>query len=223
MNPFDDPEAVARYAEGPPRLVPGFAGLLRMTTLLLAERAPNDARVLVVGAGGGLELKAFAEAHPGWRFDGVDPAAAMLKLARATLGSLAARVQLHEGYIDAAPEGPFDAATCLLTLHFVPREERHRTLMEVRRRLKPGAPFVVAHFSIPQGENERALWLSRYADFAVASGIEREKAEKARAALGTQLVILSPEQDEVMLREAGFSNVSLFYAAFTFRGWVAYA
>jgi tRNA (cmo5U34)-methyltransferase len=34
---------------------------------------------------------------------------------------------------------------------------------------------------------------------------------------------LSPEQDQAVLREAGFSDVSLFYAAFTWRGWVAYA
>jgi tRNA (cmo5U34)-methyltransferase len=35
--------------------------------------------------------------------------------------------------------------------------------------------------------------------------------------------ILSPEQDEAVLREAGFSDVTLFYAAFTWRGWVGYA
>jgi tRNA (cmo5U34)-methyltransferase len=66
---FADPQAVARYAEGPPRLVPGFADLQRMTMLLLAERTPQDARVLVVGAGGGLELKVFAENQRNWRFD----------------------------------------------------------------------------------------------------------------------------------------------------------
>ena len=65
MDAFSDPQAVARYAEGPPRLVPGFADLQRMVMLLLAERAPDDARVLVLGAGGGLEIKAFAEARPG--------------------------------------------------------------------------------------------------------------------------------------------------------------
>ena len=52
-NPFADAAAVARYAEGPPRLVPGLAALHRMTLLLLAERAPHDARVLVLGAGAG--------------------------------------------------------------------------------------------------------------------------------------------------------------------------
>lgn len=222
-DPFADPAAVAKYTEGPPRLVPGYAGLQRMATLLLAERTPQDGRVLVLGAGGGLELKVFAEAHAGWRFDGVDPAAEMLKLAARILGPLASRVKLHQGYIDDAPMGPFDAATCLLTLHFVPLEERRRTLAEVHRRLAPGAPFVVAHFSFPQGDGERALWLSRYSAYAAASGIEADKAAAARAAIDRQLTILTPEQDEALLREAGFSRVSLFYAGFTFRGWVGYA
>jgi tRNA (cmo5U34)-methyltransferase len=220
---FDDPQAVARYAEGPPRIVPGFAHLQRMTTLLLAERVPQDGRVLVLGAGGGLELKVLAEAHPDWRFDGVDPSDEMLKRADGTLGSLASRVRMHLGYIDAAPDGPFDAATCLLTMHFIALEERRRTLQEIQRRLKSGAPLVVAHLSFPQSETERALWLSRYAAFAVISGVEPDKAEIARAKIAAELPILAPAQEEEILREAGFSDVSLFYAGFAFRGWVAYA
>lgn len=204
-------------------MVPGYVGMQHMTTLLLAERVQEDARVLVLGAGGGLELKAFAEAHPGWTFDGVDPSAEMLKLAERILGPFALRAMLHLGTIDDAPVGPFDAATCLLTFHFLPLGERRRTMAQVHRRLKPGAPFVVAHFSIPQGEGERALWLSRYAAFAVSSGIEPDKAANARAAIDTHLTILTPETDEAILREAGFSNVSLFYVGFTFRGWVGYA
>lgn len=219
-NHFSDPEAVSRYAEGPFRNVPGFAGLQRMATLLLAERAPADARVLVLGAGGGLELKAFAEAHANWTFDGVDPSAEMLKLAAAALGPLASRARLHEGYIDVAPEGPFDAATCLLTFHFVRAEERARTLAEVRRRLKPGAPFVLAHLSFPQSEPERDLWLSRYFNFI---GVEAAKREESRAAMNAHLTILDPAEDEAMLRDAGFSGVTQFYQGFAFRGWVAYA
>lgn len=220
MNHFSDPEAVSRYAEGPFRNVPGLAGLHRMTTLLLAERAPADARVLVLGAGGGLELKVLAEAHAGWTLDGVDPSAEMLKLAGATLGPLAARATLHQGYIDAAPEGPFDAATCLLTFHFVRVEERARTLTEIRRRLKPGAAFVVAHLSFPQAQPEREQWLSRYFAF---SGVNAAKWEDSRAVVNAHLTILDPEQEEAMLRDAGFSDVTRFYQGFAFRGWVTYA
>jgi tRNA (cmo5U34)-methyltransferase len=222
LSYFSDPEAVARYAEGPVGQVPGFLGLLQMAGILLAELAPNDARVLVLGAGGGLELKAFAETQPGWRFCGVDPSAEMLGLARRTLGPLSPRVDLHEGYIDGAPEGPFDAATCILTLHFIPEDERRRTLAEVYRRLKPGAPFVVAHHSFPQHEGEKARWLSRYAAFAAASGVPAANAANATSAIGERLPLLSPEQDEALLRDAGFTDVALFYAGFTFRGWVAY-
>ena len=223
VDAFSDPHAVARYIEGPPRLVPGYVGMQRMTTLLLAERIAEKGQVLVLGAGGGLELKMFAEAHADWTFHGVDPSTEMLKLAERVLGSLTSRVTLKEGTIDDAPVGPFDGATCLLTMHFLPLEERRRTATEVRRRLKPGSPFVVAHFSIPNGEGERTLWLSRFASFAIASGMEPEKAETARVGVGQKLPILTPAQDETILREAGFSNVSLFYAGFTFRGWVGYA
>jgi tRNA (cmo5U34)-methyltransferase len=132
---FADAVAVASYAEGPPGLVPGLAALHRMALILLAELAPRDAKVLVLGAGGGMELKVFAEGQPHWAFDGVDPAAAMLRLAEATLGPLAARVRLHEGYVDIASAGLFDDAACLLTLHFLPAEDRLRSLREMHRQL----------------------------------------------------------------------------------------
>ncbi|WP_230534293.1 class I SAM-dependent methyltransferase [Microvirga roseola] len=220
---FSDPQAVARYTEGPPRMVPGFADMQRMAMILLAERAPDNAQVLVLGAGGGLEIKAFAEAQPGWSFVGIDPSAAMLDLARVTLGNLSGRTQLHQGLIDSAPEGPFDAATCILTLHFIEREERLRTLKEIRRRLRPSAPFVVAHFSFPQASNERDLWLARYAAFAITSGIEPSMAKNAQAGISARLPILAPEDDEQLLRDAEFSGIGLFYMGFAFRGWVAYA
>lgn len=220
---FSDPQAVATYTEGPPRFVPGYNSMLSMAAILLAERAREDARILVLGAGGGLELKAFAQAQPAWRFDGVDPSAAMLALARQTLGPLASRAHLHQGYIDDAPQGPFDGASCLLTLHFVDVAERRRIASEIRRRLKPGAAFVVAHLSAPDGEEERPLWLSRYSAFLAASGVEPDKAAAARNAVTNHLEILEPAQDEAVLRDAGFSEPTLFYTGFTFRGWVAYA
>lgn len=221
LDVFEDPDAVSRYAEGPTRFVPGLEALHRMTGILLAERAPADASVLVLGAGGGLEMKALADAQPGWRFTGVDPAAEMLKLAARTLGADSARADLVHGYIEDAPAGPFDAATCLLTLHFLDHDERLRVATEIRRRLKPGAPFVAAHGSFPQ--DDRSGWLARYAAYAVAAGIDPAQAETARTAVDANVNMLAPEHDEAILRAAGFTGVSLFYAAFTWRGWIAYA
>jgi tRNA (cmo5U34)-methyltransferase len=221
-TPFSDPKAIADYETHTLRLVPGFADMQRMAALLLAERMPPDGRVLVVGAGGGLELKAFAQAYPDWRFDGVDPSAEMLRLAERTLGPLASRVRLHHGYVDAAPSGPFDAAACLLTLHFTTKAERLRTLQEIHRRLKPGAPLVAMHLSFAQTQGQRSLWLSRYAAFAVSSGVDAVKARAAAAAIDERLCILAPQQDEALLREAGFASAEVFYVGLAFRGWVAH-
>ena len=94
---------------------------------------------------------------------------------------------------------------------------------EIHRRLKPGAPFVAAHSSFPQADAERTRWLSRYAAYAIASGADPDQANNARAAVDANLNLFSPEQDAQILREAGFRDVELFYAAFTWRGWIANA
>ncbi len=223
QDPFSDPKVVAAYSQGPARNVPGWADMMRMADLLLSERASDSADILIIGAGGGLELQHFAESHPDWTFLGIDPSHDMMKLARTKLGVLASRVHFHEGYVETAPTGLYDAGTCLLTLHFVPQEERCRMLKEVRRRLRPGAPFVVAHLSFPQAPSERELWLGRYAAFIASSGIDLAKARAAAEAVGSRLPIQSPQQDEATLRDAGFSDIQVFYTGFTFRGWVSYA
>ena len=223
--PFNDPAAIARYAEGPTRNVSSYSSLLAVSRILLAERVPAQGRVLVlvVGADGGLELEEFAKNHSGWSFDGVDPSAAMLDLAARRLASEAPRVTLHQGYIQDAPAGPFDGATCLLTSHFVPEAQRLPMAVEIRQRLKPGSPYVSAHLSLPSDAAARELWMSRYAAFLMASGVAAQQAQAARLKILQELPILSPEQDEAILYQAGFSQVQLFYVGFAFRGWLAYA
>ena len=220
---FEDPEQARGYSEGPKRFTPGFADLHRMVSGLIAERVAPDAQVLVHGAGGGLELEAFADAQPAWRFVGVDPARPMLDEAEARLGSRMHRVDLHHGYIDSAPRGPFDAATSLLTLHFLEPGERLETVRSIVDRLRPGAPFVAVHSSFPQQEPDRELWLSRYEAFAVASGVDPEMADRARQAVSSMTTMLEPEQDMQILREAGLNSVATFYRALTWSGWVGYA
>lgn len=218
-QPFTDPVLIADYVAATPRKVPGYADLHRMAMLLLTERAPAAADILVVGAGGGLELKAFTEAQPDWHFVGVDPSAPMLDLARRVLGPQGARVDLRRGFVDSAPPGPFDGATCLLTLHFLAWEERLHTLREIRRRLKPAAPLIVAHHSVPDGD-EATTWLTRSVVFA---GGDVERARLSAAKMAEHLPVLSADEEVAVQREAGFSDVALFYAGFSFRGWVSRA
>jgi tRNA (cmo5U34)-methyltransferase len=218
-SPFMNTSAVASYADDAPRKVPGLADLHRMAMVLLAEQAPDVAHMLVVAAGGGMETKAMAEARPGWRFTGVDPSPAMLDLAHRALTRFADRVVLLEGTIDQAPAGLFDGATMLFTLHFLDRSERLRTLREIRRRLKPDARFVIAHHSAPGLDPER--WMTRSIAFGDRAELDWANAAATGKMLAERLALISPADEEDLLREAGFQDVSVFYAAFSFRGWVA--
>jgi len=81
LDQFEDAAAIAHYAEGPPRFLPGFDAMHRMTGVLLAETMAPKGQLLVLGAGGGLEIEALAREHSGWHFTGIDPARPMLDLA----------------------------------------------------------------------------------------------------------------------------------------------
>lgn len=221
-NPFDTHQ-VNNYADSLKRQVPGFSSLHLMISMLLGECVPENGRVLVLGAGGGQELKSLAELHPEWTFVGVEPSEQMMLLARQTVARFGESITFHEGYIDQAPDGPFDGATSILVFHFIDRVQRHETLRQVRLRLKPGAPFVLVHLSFPQEEPERSGWIARHVAFGVANGNDPANSEAACEAIADKLTILSPEDDVSMLEQAGFSNVTLFHMGLSIRGWVAYA
>ncbi|MFN4297565.1 MAG: class I SAM-dependent methyltransferase [Brevundimonas sp.] len=223
---FDDPEFVARYVEkGPPAFTPGHAGLLQMVGVLLAERAPADGHILVVGAGGGLDTRAMARLAPGWRFTGVDPAGKMLDLARVVLGDeINPRVELIEGGVEAAPEGPFDGATLILVLGLIPDDgSKLRTLQDIRRRLKPGAAFVLVDRCDDADSPDFDRNIDRYIAYATASGVDPETLKNARASHRANTSMATAARDEALLNEAGFTGVHTFYFAMNWQGWVAYA
>ncbi len=220
-EPFNDLALVASYLAETPCRVPGMADMHRMAEILLAERAPDDGHFLIVGAGGGLELRAFAGSRANWRFTGVDPSSAMLDLARQVTAPYSERIQLLEGTVDAAPSGPFDGVACLLTLHFLDRDERLYTLAEIRRRMRTGAALVVAHHIAASPDPEK--WLARSVIFAGKSGQHPDNALPAARAMAERLSLMSPDEEESLLLEAGFSDPAIFYAGLSFRGWVATA
>ena len=223
---FDDPDFVAKYVQkGPPAFTPGHSGLLQMTGVLLAERAPDDGHMLIVGAGGGLDTRALARMQPGWRFTGVDPAKKMLDLARVVLGDeINPRVELIEGGVEAAPEGPFDGATLILVLGLIPDDgSKLKTLQEIHRRLKPGAAFIlVDRCDDPNGPDfDRNI--DRYIAYAVASGVDPETLKNARASHRANTSMATAARNETLMAEAGFSGVHTVYFAMNWQGWAAYA
>lgn len=206
--------------------MPAYGVMLQMCRQLIEETIGKRGRVLILGAGGGLELEHFARRAPDWEFSAVDPDAGMLGSARERAKRCGAldRTTFIEGYIQDAPPDRCDAATCLLTLHFVADDgAKFETLQAVRARLKPGAPFLLVDLCIGKNASDYEVRLARYRQFALDSGAPRDQADSTGKRLRDVLQLVSPERDLALLAEAGFADVDLFYAGHSWRGWVAYA
>jgi len=81
--------------------------------------------------------------------------------------------------------------------------------------------LVAAHCSFPQAD--RGRWLDRYAAYAVAAGADAADAANARDSVNAHMDLFEPEKDGAILRDAGFADAVMFYAAFTWRGWIGHA
>lgn len=224
---YADKAFAARYAaDGPARFVPGYYAMHQMAAQLIAESAGEQAELLVLGAGGGLEIGSFGRAMPHWQFTGVDPSEEMLEQARNTVreAGIEGRVSFVHGYVADAPPGPFDAATCMLTLHFMNDDgEKLDALVEIKARLKPGAPFILVDLCLDQNADDFDFRRDRYSTFALNSGAPEDLVATTRDRLKDVLNTVSAERNEALLHEAGFSSVELFYAGLYWRGWVAHS
>jgi tRNA (cmo5U34)-methyltransferase len=228
-NTFDfdkNPELSEDYERGPEMFIPGYHASHAMAVTLLQDTIGELGSVLVLGAGGGVELCALAQGSPEWTFVGVDPSTQMLDQAGQKLRArgLEARVHLIHGYIPDAPEGPFDAATCFLALHFIPDDgERLAALKHIRRRLVPGAPFLMINGSVDKTSPRFARQLRWYGAFARRNGAPEDKIATFTQGVRDEVHFLSPWREEALLREAGFIDVELFYVGLMIRGWIAMA
>lgn len=224
---FDrSPALTSNYEQAPRWFVPGYDLSHALAAVLLRDRIGERGRILVVGAGGGVELSVFARECAAWTFVGLDPSAVMLGLARSKLESVGAadRVELVQGYIEDAPAGPFDAATAFLTLPFIPDDGRRlRALREIRARLAPGAPFLTTAGCTDTRSSRFDEDLRLYAASARRNGAPPAVIEGAVRMQRESLAFVTPEREESLLAEAGFKDVHRFCQALWFFGWMAAA
>ena len=82
---------------------------------------------------------------------------------------------------------------------------------------------MIAHHSVPDAPDEKRRWLLRHVAFMTSNGMPVANTATTIEAMASRLPMLSPEAEVDLLEQAGFERHELFYAAFTFKGWVAYA
>lgn len=220
-----DSEGAQIYDHRIRTVVPGYEALHRMAYSLLQLDLGEQARLLIVGAGTGMEIMHLAEDNPGWRFTGVDPSADMVAIARrrVTNSGLSERVELHTGFAHELPTSePYDAATLLLVMHFVPDDGgKLELLRSISARLKPGAPFVLADAHGDRTSDRFARFMAAFKRLQIALGKTTEEVEEMFQRFPSDVHFATEERTMALLHEAGFEHVEPFYGAMLFGGWIA--
>ncbi|AOV09073.1 hypothetical protein BI350_03640 [Sporosarcina ureilytica] len=225
MN-FDSGMAT-EYDKGVRRTLPTYDALFRLVQAYFRKHIQQESEVLIVGAGGGTELAIFGPQNLDWQFTAVDPAPAMLDLARDKAKQLQLLDCVHfiEGTIeDVEATHLYDAATFMLVLHFIEEDaEKLRQLKGIRKRLKSGAPFVLASMYGNPDSTEFdelfSLWKAYWLDSTHLT--EQEVDEMEQTVRG--LSFIAEEKILEMLTEAGFGNIAKFFTTNMFGGWVCKA
>ncbi|HLZ69490.1 MAG TPA: class I SAM-dependent methyltransferase [Dehalococcoidia bacterium] len=202
------PVPVAEYEQVVKRVNVGYELLFTLTRCCLRALAQPALQLLVVGAGGGAELEEFLPANPGWQITGVDPSREMLALAQAKARRLGLqeRVDLVRGSVDELPAEPrFDAATCMFVLHFLPDEGKLALLRGIARRLRPGAPLLVASGVRPDGGGFEEDLLGAWQQYGEAQGMPAERMAATIAQILAQPATPLAEYER-LLRDAGFGR-----------------
>jgi len=127
------------------RLMGGDAALRQL--IEQADLQPGQ-RVVDIGCGTGDLIALIKERHPGVEVTGLDPDAKALARARRKLERAGVSAQLDQGFSDELPypDASLDCVFSSFMFHHLGRDEKAKTLAEIRRVLKPAGRLHLLDF-----------------------------------------------------------------------------
>jgi tRNA (cmo5U34)-methyltransferase len=192
---------------------------------LVLEDLPDDAGILCVGVGTGIEVVELANAYPGWRFTAVEPSIHMLDVCRSKLtrNGLIDRCELVHGYVsDLAPGGSFDAVLCLLVTQFVTDSSKRQQMFDdMAGQLKAGGYLINAEISDDMSSAAFRDIFEKWKAMHRQAGATAEEAENIGKALSEHVAVEPPAAIERYLQNSGFSQPVEFFQSLLIHAWYA--
>ena len=210
-------EALAR------QVIPGYRTLFPMVAAVVDPELPPAGRVLVVGAGTGIEMVTLKRVRPDLRIHGVDPSEQMLELAkrRVAEAEVASGVTLQLGYAADVPTSPlFDAVTLINVLHFVPDDGGKAALLDdIARRLRPGGVFVLFDLHGDPGSEEHERYMPAWRRYWTIRGMTPEEERDFEGRIRDGIHFAPASRIIELARAAGFTEPRRFYKSMLYGGW----
>lgn len=223
-----DRERATQYDLDIRKAIPGYESLHGMAQSLLQTSLSGSAKLLIVGSGTGMELVNYSKVNPSWSLTGVDPSSEMMAIAQSAIveGKLQERVNLHTGCVNSLPETePMDAATLILVMHFLSDDgAKLQLLKDIAQRLKSGAKFIIVDLHGDKSASYFSQFFKAWQNFYFSQLDDETRTEveaRFQPSINNSMYFVTEARIIELLQMAGFGQVTKFYHAFLFGGWIA--
>ncbi|MEW4150284.1 class I SAM-dependent methyltransferase [Bacillus thuringiensis] len=220
---------VNSYEQRIPCKIPGYYHLYEMMNHFLFTTLPKEninPNLLAIGAGGGQEILSIGKQNSNLYFTGVDPSESMLQLAKKRINNegIQNHVHLVHGTIHTLlPNQLFDAATCMLVLHFIPtNKEKKELINDISSRLKPGAPFFLSSINGVPHTSMFSTQLHAWRNHMMQNQIPLEDWDRFENSFETEIFPISEANLLTIMKECDFTQMTRFFTSFLIDGYIAF-
>lgn len=206
------------------RSVPGYSDIIQMCGVLAQIHVKPRTRVYDLGCSLGAASREVLRAIPGKSYElvAVDSSAAMIEKARLLLkGRYQASVLLDCSSVEEV--GIKNASFVMLNfvLQFIPKENRLALLQKIYAGMNAGGALVLSEKIDFPTKEERVSQRKLHEEFKKSKGYSDLEISQKRTALEKVLIPETLATHEKRLRQAGFSEIYVWFRCFNFASLVA--
>lgn len=181
---------------------------------LVRHSCPSPATWLDIGCGTGKLTEDAAGLFPDTLFTVCDPSPEMLALAKERLHSIPTRFIEGGAQELSLPQKSQDVVTAVLSLHYIPLQERESVANSIFEMLRSGGVYIQCEHTAPRTEYGKTLTLSRWEEYQHSAGKTAEAAAAHVARYNKSYFPMSLERHIELLERCGFENVELAWASY---------
>ncbi len=205
------------------RSVPFYDAMQRMLAELAGDFAADGSAIYDIGCSTGTTLRMLDGLPQAVTLIGLDNSPAMLARAETELrGRLRHPFELHCADLNQGLAVRNASVVVLsLTLQFVRPIERERLLRELCAGINADGCLLLIEKVVAQESLLNRLYIQHYYEFKERNGYSQLEIARKREALENVLIPYRLEENEEMLRRAGFRAVDVFFKWYNFCGIIA--
>lgn len=207
------------------RSVPFYEEMQRMIGELSADHYKDETNIYDLGCSTGATLIQMNESIPSHiQFIGIDDSPDMLEKCREKLVETGferpVKLEVADLNANVNIENASVVVLCL-TLQFVRPVNREKLLRSIYNGMVPGGAIIIIEKILAEDSTFNRDFIKYYYDMKRRNHYSEMEISQKREALENVLIPYKLSENIMMLREAGFSQVEVFFKWYNFSGFVA--